>query len=79
MGKVSYKLMQIIITRKLREELQGVIDKYKKLSTEVDKNDPEYTEKVLRYSNLMFEEMSKIQESFQKKYQKELEAIHGLS
>jgi len=79
MGKVSYKLMQIIITRKLREELQNVIDKYKKLSTELDKNDPEYTEKVLRYSNLMFEEMNKIQDSYQKKYKKELEAIHGLS
>lgn len=79
MGKVSYKLMQIIITRKLREELQGVVDKYKKMSTELDKNDPGYTEKVLRYSNLMFEEMNKIQDSYQKKYKKELEAIHGLS
>lgn len=79
MGKVSYKLMQVIITRKLREELQGVVDKYKKLSMELDKNDPNYTEKALQYSNLMFEEMNKIQESYQQKYKKELEAIHGLS
>lgn len=78
MGNVSYKLMQIIITRKLREELQAVVDKYKKMSTELDKNDPEYTEKLLQYSNLMFDEMNKIQYSFQKKYKKELDAINGI-
>jgi hypothetical protein len=77
MGEVSYKLMQHIILRNLKNDLQAVAEKYKKKTEELDNTDPNYMEKVLQYSNQMFEEMNKIQQETLQKYSKELEGIHG--
>lgn len=77
MGEVSYKLMQSIILRRLHDDLQAVVDKYKQKTEALDKSDPEYTLKALEYSNQMFEEMNKIQDETMHKYKKELAGIHG--
>lgn len=77
MGEISYKLMQTIILRNLQAALQATVDKYKKISDTLDKQDPEYTRKALELSNQMFDEMNKIQDETLHKYRKELAGIHG--
>jgi hypothetical protein len=77
MGDVSYRLMQTVILRNLKNALQAVVDKYKKKTDELDKASPDYLVKAMEYSNQMFEEMNKIQDETMHKYSKELEGIHG--
>jgi hypothetical protein len=77
MGEVSYKLMQSIILRRLHDDLQDVVDKYRTKTELLDRNDPDYTLKALQYSNQMFDEMNKIQDETMNKYKKELSGIHG--
>ncbi len=76
MGEVSYKLMQTIILRNLRSDLQAIVDKYNKISETLDRADPEYIQKALELSNQMFAEMNKIQVETLKKYEKELEGLN---
>lgn len=77
MGTVSYRLMQNVILRNLKNDLQAIVDKYKKKTEELNKEDPEYLVKVMDYSNKMFDEMNKVQDETMHKYKKELENIHG--
>lgn len=78
MGEVSYKLMQKLIAKRIENEIDICVKKFKEEARGYTPLDPDYTEKLLKLSLTLQEECRKIARNILNQYDKELEGDPNL-
>lgn len=78
MGEVSYKLLQILIARQIKKEVDACIAGYKARAEALDNTDPKYTERLLSLSVSLSIECKQIAFNILSKYDKEIEGDNAL-